>query len=92
MYLRPISTEGSAPRTSRARTTASFTPTLGEQLVPLERRGLVLDLATQALERQTISVARWREVLRLGPFGDWRLILEERHVTLDAEHRLAAAH
>jgi hypothetical protein len=40
-------------------------PTTAEQLVPLERRGRVLDLATQALALGRISAGRWRELVGL---------------------------
>lgn len=55
------------------------TPTLAEKMVPLERRGRVLDLATQALAQGRISVGRWRELLGLGSNTDWQLLLAERH-------------
>lgn len=55
-------------------------PTTTEQIVPLERRGRVLDLATQALALGRISVGRWRELVGLGAHGEWRLLLAERHV------------
>lgn len=55
-------------------------PTPAEQMVPLERRGRVLDLATQALAQQRISVGRWRELVGLGLNTDWQLLLAERHV------------
>ena len=55
-------------------------PTTAEQMVPLERRGRVLDLATQALALGKISVGRWRELVGLELNGDWRMLLAERHV------------
>lgn len=55
-------------------------PTPAEQMVPLERRGRVLDLATQALALGRISVGRWRELLGLGLHAEWRLLLAERQV------------
>ena len=55
-------------------------PTTAEQMVPLERRGRVLDLATQALAMGRISVGRWRELVGLGLHGEWRMLLDERHV------------
>jgi hypothetical protein len=51
-----------------------------ERAVPLERRGVVLDLATQALAQQKISVGRWREIVDVPLHADWPLILAERHV------------
>ena len=56
------------------------TPTTAEQMVPLERRGRVLDLATQALALKRISVSRWRELVGLGLHGDWGMLLSERRV------------
>lgn len=55
-------------------------PTTAEHMVPLERRGRVLDLATQALALKRISVSRWRELVGLGLHGDWGMLLSERHV------------
>ncbi len=55
-------------------------PTPAEQMVSLERRGRVLDLATQALALEKISVGRWRELVGLGLHGEWRMLLAERHV------------
>ena len=55
-------------------------PTPPEQIVPLERRGRVLDLATQALAQRRISVGRWRELVGLGLNTEWQLLLAERHV------------
>lgn len=55
-------------------------PTLAERQVPLERRGHVLDLATEALSKGAISVGRWRELLRLDVHGQGHLLLAERHV------------
>ncbi len=55
-------------------------PTPAEQMVALERRGRVLDLATQALALGKISVGRWRELVGLGLHGEWRMLLTERHV------------
>lgn len=51
-----------------------------EQRVGLERRGYVLDLATQALAAGRISVGRWRELIGLDIHSDWSLLLAERHV------------
>jgi Zn-dependent peptidase ImmA (M78 family) len=56
------------------------TPTKAEQAVPLERRGRVLDLATQALAQGRISVGRWRELLGLKLSSEWELLLAERYV------------
>jgi Zn-dependent peptidase ImmA (M78 family) len=56
-----------------------------EQEVPIERRGLVLDLATQALAQGKISVARWRELIGLPLMGKWRLILNQRSVEVPPE-------
>lgn len=55
-------------------------PTPGERLVELERRGQVLDLATAALAADAITVGRWRELLKLSVHGDWQLLLAERHI------------
>jgi len=55
-------------------------PTTAEKEVPLERRGRVLDLATQALAQRRISVGRWRELVGLGLNTEWQLLLAERHV------------
>jgi predicted HTH domain antitoxin len=63
-------------------------PTPAETLVPIERRGALLDLAIQALVQGKITVGRWRELLKLEASTDWRLILEERHIELDAEYYL----
>jgi Zn-dependent peptidase ImmA (M78 family) len=57
---------------------AAATP--AEQTVPLERRGRVLDLATQALAQRRISEGRWRELIGLGLGTDWRQLLTERIV------------
>jgi hypothetical protein len=43
------------------------------------------------LTQERISVARWRELLRLEPLSDWRLLLAERHVEPDTEHYLHAS-
>lgn len=56
-----------------------------EHAIPLERRGLVLDLATQALESGKISLARWRELVGVDLYSDWRQILTARHVELPPE-------
>lgn len=66
-------------------------PTDAEALVAVERRGHLLDLATQALAEGKISVARWRELLILPATSDWKLILAERHVAPDSEHYVAQA-
>jgi hypothetical protein len=55
-------------------------PTAAERGVPLDRRGRVLDLATQALAQGRISVGRWRELVGLGLNAEWQLLLAERHV------------
>jgi Zn-dependent peptidase ImmA (M78 family) len=68
---------------------AELSPTPGEAAVPLERRGEVLTLATLALDRGEITVGRWRELLDLGPLGEWRLLLDEQQVSHDIEHRSA---
>jgi Zn-dependent peptidase ImmA (M78 family) len=56
-----------------------------EQQVPVERRGLVLDLATQALEQRLITVARWREMVALPRTSSWPALLSERSVELTPE-------
>lgn len=63
-------------------------PTQAEALVPLERRGALLDLATQALAQRKLTVGRWRELLGLDATTDWRLLLEERHIDLETEHHV----
>jgi Zn-dependent peptidase ImmA (M78 family) len=55
-------------------------PTTTEKTVPLERRGRVLDLATQALALGRISVGRWRELVGFGLRDEWQMLLAERHV------------
>ena len=62
-------------------------PTAAEELVPLERRGELLDLATVALERGVITLGRWREILGLTIHDDYRQVLTERQVERDFEHR-----
>jgi hypothetical protein len=49
-------------------------------IVPLERRGQVLDLATLALSRERITLARWRELLGLGLGSAWMRLLESLDV------------
>lgn len=66
---------------------AELHPSDAEALVPIERRGELLELASMALERGEISVGRWREVLGIRAGGDWRRLLEERQVSCDVEHR-----
>jgi Zn-dependent peptidase ImmA (M78 family)/transcriptional regulator with XRE-family HTH domain len=66
-------------------------PTPTEEMVPVERRGALLDLATQALAQGKLTVGRWRELLGLGGASDWRLLLQERHIDIDFEHYLHAA-
>lgn len=61
-------------------------PNAGEEIVPIERRGEVLRLATTALERGLISVGRWREVLELDASSDWRRLLDEQ-AEYDSEAR-----
>jgi Zn-dependent peptidase ImmA (M78 family) len=65
-------------------------PTPVEALVALERRGALLDLATQALDQGRLTVGRWRELLGLDAMSDWRLLLQERHIEIDTEHYLDA--
>jgi Zn-dependent peptidase ImmA (M78 family) len=60
-------------------------PLNGEDRAPLEKRGLVLDLATQALERGKINPGRWREIMTLNRWDNWRLLLDARHVALPSE-------
>ena len=51
-------------------------------IVPLERRGQVLDLATLALSREQITVARWRELTGLGLGSAWMRLLESLDVAV----------
>lgn len=55
-------------------------------IVPLERRGEVLDFATAALEGGKISLGRWRELVGLSPFEDHVALLEERNALDHVEH------
>jgi Zn-dependent peptidase ImmA (M78 family) len=59
--------------------------TPGESKVPLERRGALLDLATEALESGRISSGRWRELLKCLDEGAERLLMEERQLSLPGE-------
>jgi len=63
-------------------------PTEAESLVPVERRGLLLDLATRAFANEQISAARLRELLSLPITSNWKLLLTERHVAPDTEHHV----
>jgi len=56
-----------------------------EKQVPIERRGTVLDLATQALSQRKISVARWRELVGLPLVSNWQLLLSQRSVEVYPE-------
>jgi hypothetical protein len=51
-------------------------------IVPLERRGQVLDLAALALSRDQITVARFREIVGLGLGSPWQRLLESLDVTV----------
>lgn len=51
----------------------------------------MLDLATQALAQNKLTVGRWRELLKLEATGDWRLLLRERHIEPESEHYLGLA-
>ncbi|MBI4705069.1 MAG: ImmA/IrrE family metallo-endopeptidase [Deltaproteobacteria bacterium] len=62
-------------------------PTPAEELVPIERRGEILQLATLALEGGLISAGRWRELVGVGALDPWRRLLDERQVSRDLEHR-----
>jgi hypothetical protein len=66
---------------------AELHPTEAEALVPIERRGEILELASLALERGDITVGRWREVLDLSRSAEWRQLLDEQQVSHDVEHR-----
>ena len=62
--------------------------TAAEGRIPLERRGVLLDLATEALAAGQISLGRWQELLRITSEGDTKALLEERHVSVSREHYL----
>jgi Zn-dependent peptidase ImmA (M78 family) len=68
---------------------AELHPTDAEEIVPLERRGEILELATLALEGGEITVGRWRELLGVSAFDDWRRLLDELSVSCDVELRTA---
>jgi hypothetical protein len=65
-------------------------PEGAELAVPLERRGALLDLATDALEEGRISYGRWRELLQLTNDAEARALLEERRVAAPQELYLGA--
>lgn len=66
---------------------AEVLPTDAERIVPLERRGEILELATLALESDRISIGRWREFVGVSANADWSRLLSEREVVHDVEHR-----
>ncbi len=76
-----------ATRRSNGEDDGELHPTEAEESIPLERRGELLDWATNALERGVISVGRWRELVGLRPAEDWRRVLDERQVARELEHR-----
>ncbi len=61
-------------------------PSAAEQLVPLERRGVVLDLACRAIEAGKISPGRFRAVLGLQGIREWSTLLVERGIPAPQEH------
>jgi Zn-dependent peptidase ImmA (M78 family) len=76
-------------RDARGEDNAEVFHTPAEERVPLERRGDILELASLALDRGAITVARWRELLDLGPLDGWRALLDEQQVDRDVENRSA---
>ena len=68
---------------------AELHPSDAESIVPIERRGDVLELASMALERGVITVGRWREVLGLRADSEWRRLLDEQLSGHDVEQRSA---
>lgn len=74
-------------RTRSGEDTRELAPTDAERIVPLERRGTLLDLSLAAVEAGLISAARWRELAGVSGLDDWRALWAEREVEADAEHR-----
>ncbi len=74
-------------RAARGPDNGEMFPTTAEEAVSLERRGLLLNYATEALTRGFIGVARWREFVGLTLQDDWRALLIERGVDVDVEQR-----
>ena len=74
-------------RDARGEDNAELYPTPAEGLIPLERRGDILELASLALNRGAITVGRWRELLEVSSFEGWRALLDEQQVDRDVENR-----
>jgi hypothetical protein len=74
-------------RDARGEDNAELYPTPAEELIPLERRGDILELASLALDRGAITVGRWRELLEVSAFDGWRALVDEQQVDRDVENR-----
>lgn len=59
---------------------AELRPRDSERVIPIERRGEILELASIALERGIIGIGRWREIVGVGTETDWMRILRDREM------------